>query len=196
MASFSGCCLLCRVCDLVTCIDSHGQECVSRVLVKTYCLKKGTVIVCHATAATVCQFFCRGGVVAVIAVFIVDQTLPRLRSKWQQADSSNRRLTTVLESSNFPPMVLLTVGSATCAAHIALGVLEDHARIFHGEKLALSALCACHLHLHLLHMPAMKGLQGLQHGAPVATILHPHVCFCALTSFLKLQATLAADLAA
>ena len=118
------CCLLCWVGDPISCTD-----------------------VSHTTLATFSQNVCRGGVVAVTAVFIVDQTQPRLAFEQQQADSSNRKLNTVLGSNSFPQMVLLTVGSATCAAHIALGILEDHARVFHGEEVEQSALCLCIRHL-------------------------------------------------
>ena len=87
----------------------------------------------HATPATVGQGHCRGGVVVAFVVLVVDQTQSRLAVRQKQADSSLWIPNSLSRSRLLPNVLLLTVGLATCAAHIGLGILEDHARVFNSE---------------------------------------------------------------
>ena len=78
---------------------------------------------------------CRGVAVAAAAVVVLDWTRSRLALIRRTNGSSDIGLARISASNNFPQVVLLIVGSATCAAHIALGIVEDHARVFHSEDI-------------------------------------------------------------
>lgn len=125
MASYCGRCLLCRVGDSVGCIDGNCT-----------------------TATTASQNHCRGGAVAAAAVVVLHWTRPRLALIRKNDGSSDTGLIRISESNNFPQVVLLTVGSATCAAHIALGIVEDHARVFHSEDFETCLVVLSRLHSH------------------------------------------------
>ncbi len=86
--------------------------------------------------------YCRGGAVAAAAVVVMIWMRPRLALR-QNNGTSDTGLTRFSASNNLPQVALLIVGSATCAAHIALGIVEDHARVFHSEDFEPCLVVAC-----------------------------------------------------
>jgi len=143
VASYCGRCLLCRVGDPVGCIDYNC-----------------------ATAITASPNHRRGGAVAAAAVVVLDWMRPRLALLRKNKGTSDTGLTRISASNNFPQVVLLIVGSATCAAHIALGIVEDHARVFHSEEIGETCLVVACRPLKTAFISFLCALQALQHGWP------------------------------